>query len=231
MSEERRPFLRVYYRDLIRDYPSMWDDDAQLATWIRLLATADPAWPTPPELPRSVRSNPLQKLVALTLVTLEGTRFRLKGLDSERSKRAVSGRVGAVVRWESERNANALPIPKPSTKPSPESPQPPDDGREDIEAYLLVKRRAPTVKQRQLLDDILQRRDISGPRWAADIILANPDDPIGAVLEADKKWREERIREARSAERPKAQAKRRPGLPESTRDILEHWKSSLEEAS
>ena len=56
MPEDRK-YVRVYYNDMIRDYPEVWADDAQLATWLRLLATADPMWPTPPELPRSVKAR------------------------------------------------------------------------------------------------------------------------------------------------------------------------------
>lgn len=92
-----RPYVRVYYNDLIRDYPEVWGDDAQLATWLRLLATADPMWPTPPELPRSAKARVLDRLVKSTLLSLLPThRFRVKGLDEERSRRAEAGRVGGL---------------------------------------------------------------------------------------------------------------------------------------
>jgi hypothetical protein len=94
------------------------------------------------------------------------------------------------------------------------------DGRSDIEAYVLVRRQAPTPRQRALLDGVLDRHDLTGAKWAADIILRNPNDPIGAVIEADKAWRSERIAEAVAAEKPKPQARRCRGLPQSARDIL-----------
>jgi hypothetical protein len=94
------------------------------------------------------------------------------------------------------------------------------DGRADLEAFLLVTRRAPTERQRQLLDRLLDIHDVTGPQWAADIILRNPTDPIGAVIEADKAWRAERIAQAQVAEKPPATTRRMRGLPQTTREIL-----------
>jgi hypothetical protein len=98
-----------------------------------------------------------------------------------------------------------------------------EDDRADLEAFLLVRRRAPTAKQRKLLDEILARHDVTGPAWAADIILRHPDDPIGAVLEADRAWREQRIADAIKAEKPKPRAVRSGGLPASVRETLAAW--------
>lgn len=114
MPDDRK-YVRVYYNDLIRDYPDVWDDDAQLATWLRMLSTADPLWPTPPELPRSVKARPLAALVNASLVeTLPRQRFRMKGMDAERTKRADAARNAAASRWQSDGNAagNAKPMPK-----------------------------------------------------------------------------------------------------------------------
>lgn len=94
------------------------------------------------------------------------------------------------------------------------------DGRADLEAFLIIKRRAPTPRQRRLLDEVLDRHDLTGPEWSADIMFKHPDDPIGAVLEADKAYRAERIAEAQAAEAPKPKPRRRPGLPQTTREIM-----------
>jgi hypothetical protein len=75
-----------------------------------------------------------------------------------------------------------------------------EDNRDDLEAFLLVRRRAPSPKQRQILDEVLGRHDVTGPKWAADIILSNPDDPIGAVMAADKAWKAERTAGATKVE-------------------------------
>lgn len=86
-------------------------------------------------------------------------------------------------------------------------------GRADLEAFCLVTRRAPTPRQRKVLDSVLDIHDESGPQWAADLILAHPDDPIGAVIAADKAWRAERLAEAQGAERkPPAPRRRAVGL-------------------
>lgn len=76
--------------------------------------------------------------------------------------------------------------------------------REDIEAYLTARGRLPTEKQQRILDDVLARHDVTGAPWAAAIILAHPDDPIGAVISADKTWRAERLADAKAVERKAA---------------------------
>lgn len=114
MSDDRK-YVRVYYNDLIRDYPDVWASDAALATWLRMLATADPMWPTPPELPRSVRAKPLGDLVDASLVSVDGAhRFQMKGMDAERTRRSDAGRNAAAQRWQSKGNAdrNAESMPK-----------------------------------------------------------------------------------------------------------------------
>jgi len=94
------------------------------------------------------------------------------------------------------------------------------DGRADLEAFVVLKRRAPSPKQRRLLDEVLDRHDLTGPAWAADVMFRHPDDPIGGVIEADKEWRAERIAAAQAAEKPKPQPKRPRGLPQTTREIM-----------
>ena len=58
----------------------------------------------------------------------------------------------------------------------------PDDGRHDLEAFLVVKRRHPTVAQRKVLD---MAGEHLGYKRVAALILGKPHDPIGAVIEAD----------------------------------------------
>jgi len=226
MTDDRK-YVRVYYNDLIRDYPDVWADDAALATWLRMLATADPMWPTPPELPRSVRPRPMASLTSSSLVeTLPSGRYRMKGLDAERGKRQQSARNAAALRWHSEGIAPAYPVAMPKRAEQSKDEQsimralPSDDGRADLEAFVLLTRRAPTSRQRKLLDGLLDRHDLTGPAWAADIMMRHPDDPIGAVIEADKAWRADRIAEAQAAEAPKPVPRRSRGLPESTRHIM-----------
>ena len=57
--------------------------------------------------------------------------------------------------------------------------------RADIEAFCLVTRKMPTEKQRRLLDGMASRPDL-GVKWMEAIVLANPNDPIGALIAADR---------------------------------------------
>jgi hypothetical protein len=203
-----RQYARVYYDDIQAEFPQVYADDALLATWVRLLVLAEKMWPTLPEIPRSVRIKTYQRLVEAGLVIPSGEHcYRIRGLDAERTRRRDAARIGAAERWDSERNAIASAIAMPSTSTRREEDKN-EDGRADLEAFLMVRRKAPTPRQRKLLDDILEHRDVSGPRWAADIILKNPDDPIGAVIEADKAWRAERIASANKVEAEHTKRKR-----------------------
>jgi hypothetical protein len=114
MTTDRRS-IRVYYDDLFRDYRAIYDDDAAFAAWVRLFAAADAAWPTPAELPRSVKPRALRSLTDSGLVILlPGDRYRIKGYDVERTQRQEAARRGAAKRWHSngsaDRNANASAI-------------------------------------------------------------------------------------------------------------------------
>lgn len=204
-------YSRLYHR-FADEFPEVWANDRALASWVRLLRIADASWPTRPPLPRSAKGIPLRMLTEAGLVTIVGECYLMRGLDAERNRRKDAAARAADLRWQSARNADALPrrIETRKDETNTDAPHSADadfDGREDLEAFLLVTRRAPTARQRKLLDDVLALRDLSGPEWAANIILSNPADPIGAVIEADKKWREERIAAAKSKERKPA---RRP---------------------
>lgn len=151
---------------------------------------------------------------------------------AERVTKQAAGRAGglaaAMARATAPAKAHAVaqskpvpvPVPVPQrayeTRATIEVP----DGRADLEAFLLITRRAPTPKQRRLLDELLDRHDLTGPAWAADIMLKHSDDPIGAVIAADKAWRAERIAAAQEAEKPQPKPRRSRGLPQTTRDIM-----------
>lgn len=210
-----RHFIRIYDDDLRRDYPAIWADDRALATFSRLLSVADKMWPTNPELPRSVKPGPLASLARCGLIVRhdDGT-YSVRGLNAERSKRAALASAAAHARWSADGTADSTASAMPTRQDkTPDQSKPiardlDDDGRADLEAFLLLKRRAPTAKQRALLDEVMQRHDQTGPAWAADLMLKHPDDPIGAVIEADKVWRAERIAQAQAAEAPKPKPKR-----------------------
>ena len=214
MKAERH-FIRIYDDDLKRDYPAIWADDRALATFNRLLSVADKMWPTHPEIPRSVKPGPLATLERSGLIVRrpDGT-FEVRGLNVERTKRAAQATEAANARWDYARNAGSTADAMPTRQDkTPDQSKPiardrEDDGRADLEAFLLLKRRAPSSRQRLLLDEVMARHDQTGPAWAADVMMRHPEDPIGAVIEADKAWRAERIAQAQSAERPKPKPRR-----------------------
>ena len=94
-----RRFARFYFDEFIRDYPEVYANDAAFAAWWRMLVAAERAWPAHAEVPRSVSRKVLSVLCEAGLVELEGDRFRLRGWEDERRRRAESGRKGASERW------------------------------------------------------------------------------------------------------------------------------------
>lgn len=94
-----RPFARHYYVDLERDYPAVWWDDHQYATFGRLLAVAESMWPAVPEIPRSARGTVVQKLVDSGLViAVPPFSYRIKGMDAERTARSNAASNAARIR-------------------------------------------------------------------------------------------------------------------------------------
>jgi hypothetical protein len=117
MARPERPYARVYFDDLQRDYPDIYADDAALAAWLRLLVIAEKMWPSVPEVPRSIRPRALYSLVDAGLVErMPPHCYRIKGLDAERTRRQESARNAAGVRWQSDRNAAGNAEPMPSTR-------------------------------------------------------------------------------------------------------------------
>lgn len=100
------------------------------------------------------------------------------------------------------------------------------DGRDDLEAFLLVTRRAPSAKQRRVLDDYLVIFDESGPKRAARIILSNPSDPIGAIMADLDEHRKARLAEVQEqeSEAKRRRLKQRQKVTDPVgRELLEEW--------
>lgn len=225
------PYSRMYWSVLTdAKFDHIRDDCRLFGAWSLLLLYADQAYPAPAFIPPTIAKSAVVRLAEARLIEVDGLRYRIRGLEKERQERSQTASDAAAKRWHSAGNAPASDSRMPSkakqskeeTEQTPEHPEViDDDGRADLEAYLLVTRRAPSPKQRKLLDDVLRLHDLSGPHWAAEIILRNPADPIGAVIEADKKWRSERIDKAKAVEAERKPVERRPrGLPQSTQEIL-----------
>ena len=101
MAEDR--YSRAYWR--FRDeYPEVYADDAAYALWNRLLLLGDIAWPMQPTLPIGTKRKALDMLIAVQLIEVEqGGRYRVRGMDKERSRRATLGTRAAAVRWGADK--------------------------------------------------------------------------------------------------------------------------------
>lgn len=98
-----RPFARVYYVDLEKDYPAIFYSP-DVAVYVRLLAIAEAMWPKVPEVPRSEPTPAIARLVASGLVEqMPRARFAIKGLDVERTRRQARAREAAAMSWQSRR--------------------------------------------------------------------------------------------------------------------------------
>jgi hypothetical protein len=89
---ERAPYSRVYW-SIVDDekFRTVFDDDGHLATWLRLLMSADQAWPASANVPAALRKRSLEELVRVKIVDLvPGGRFRIRGLDAERTRRKLA---------------------------------------------------------------------------------------------------------------------------------------------
>lgn len=104
-----RTYARVYH-DLVDDpkFEKVYDNDHALATWLRMLLMADATYPVSAPMPPR---NPTVRLLidCGLIVEKPGNRYQVKGLRAERERRSAASRIGAVKRWENERNANAMP--------------------------------------------------------------------------------------------------------------------------
>lgn len=102
MTAQPDPYVRVYYR-IIGDerFANVYDDDAALALWLRLLLAADAIYPAPASFPRRIRAVPLKKLVDAGLIeVLNGDRYVVHGLNGERGRRQDQARRAANTRWD-----------------------------------------------------------------------------------------------------------------------------------
>lgn len=237
---DRAPYSRVYWS--VMDDPKfdgIRSDVRLFGSWSLLLVVADMAHPAPAFVPRTIPKAALARLSEVGLIDLlDGHLYRIHGLTAERARRKAAA-TNSPPRGTQEgpkRDPDGQQDKAEQSRGRDEAKDEAtreafDDDRPDLEAFLLVTRRAPSPKQRKVLDEIVMSHDVTGPQWAADMMLRHPDDPIGAVIEADQQWRAMRIEEAKSAERPKPAPRRPRGLPESTREILDHWAAQAKEGA
>jgi hypothetical protein len=95
MPEDRK-YVRVYF-SIIDDpkFAEVYRHEATVGTWLKLLMTADAVWPASCDLPRWVKPGPLTLLTQAGIVDLlPDHRYRIHGLDAERTRRSTAAAVG-----------------------------------------------------------------------------------------------------------------------------------------
>jgi hypothetical protein len=104
-----RTYARVYH-EIVDDprFERIYGNDAALGTWLRMLLVADAVYPQSAPMPR--RNSSVTLLLRVGLIEERpNNRYAVHGLQAERERRAASSRIGAVKRWDNERNAKAMP--------------------------------------------------------------------------------------------------------------------------
>lgn len=217
---ERAPYSRVYWsvRNDAR-LATIYCDDHHWAAWNRLLLAADMSWPAPADLPANVRKASLATLVEAGVIErLAGGLFVFHGLDAERGRRRVAASQGPKRDPDgTQEGPVSLPL-APSRAPASSrlglsslgSAPAREDDRPDVEAFLAVRYRVPTDAQRRFMDVYCHVFDATGPKRAARLIFANPDDPIGALKADLDAFRQERRAAAVAEEAPKVRPRRPP---------------------
>ena len=109
-AKDDRRYIRVYH-EAVDDpkFADVWDNDARIALWVRLLVAADLAWPQSAMIPRSAKKPALDALVACGLVDLVSRdQFRIHGMDTERKGRSEHAALAAQGRWHPPGNAPSI---------------------------------------------------------------------------------------------------------------------------
>ena len=109
MTDDRK-YARIYWSVLDDPkFDGIREDVRHFGSWSIMLIVADMAWPAPAYVPSTVPRASFRALVASGLVDeLVGGRFRIHGLQSERSARSNAASRAASMRWQSDSNAGAL---------------------------------------------------------------------------------------------------------------------------
>ena len=110
-------YTRVYYSILDDEkFDGIRDDMRLFGSWVMLLVVADMAYPAPAFVPPTVPKAALRRLTECGLVDeLAGHRYRIHGLEAERSRRSAAARVGGLASGRSRgverhRNNRSTPI-------------------------------------------------------------------------------------------------------------------------
>jgi len=110
VSSDRRPYSRIYWSVLEDErFDGIRESERYMGAWTILLIAADMAYPAPAYVPPTISKPSLTALIGSGLVEqLAGGRFRIHGLEAERTRRSEAARAGGFARG---RNADAVQVP------------------------------------------------------------------------------------------------------------------------
>lgn len=218
MTESR--YARIYWTVMDdTKFDGIREDPKLFGSWALCLVVADMAYPQPAFIPPMVPKAALARLTECGLIDrVDSLRFIVHGLAAERERRSASARVGglasgrsrAVERPSNDRSTKSNLAEQSKAEQSTADAREPD--RPDVDAFLAVRFRLPTTAQRDLMDAYVRVFDVTGPQRAADLIYANPADPIGALKADLEAFRRERSDQARSQERTKPIRRKGSGM-------------------
>jgi hypothetical protein len=135
------PYSRIYH-ELADDYPEVWDSQL-LADFTRLLVAAEQSYPTRAKWTGHAKPRAIARLSAIGLITVEGQRYSVKGMEKERGMRSEKASNAARMRWSdatSNAQGNAPSIAKPMLDETSR-----DKTRQDQTSTLSVRDGLPNI--------------------------------------------------------------------------------------
>jgi hypothetical protein len=98
----RDPFVTVR-RSVVDDprFATIYRDNAAFGAFVKLMISADAAWPTSAEVPAWCAADVLERLRTAGLVAVEGDRYRVPDIDSDRLWRSERAKAAGKASGES----------------------------------------------------------------------------------------------------------------------------------
>lgn len=224
---EHAPYSRVYW-SVVDDpkFAAIYDDDHHLATWLRLLIVAEGAYPASANIPIGTKRASITALVEAGLLDIgTGPRYRIHGLDAERSRRTDEQRNGGLVRMQNARRG-------PDGRLLPNTSGGPAVVTSGGDQQNLLRRAEQSIDEtsranaREDWDALDVYHELTGYRpwgqWSGDAIKGDINDYTDAVVQAalrteydadgsrDTLLKRVQARLARDADRAKSERKETP---------------------
>jgi hypothetical protein len=226
---ERAPYSRVYW-EIVDDpkFATIFDSDANLAAWLRLLLIADQAYPASGAVPANCRKASLVALEEADLITRSGSRFRLKGLEAERERR----KAAATTRGPN--GPRTVPGRSPDgdlDKPRrDETSQGQAEARDPADVYWQLTGRWPTEKATAWVDGLTEQYG-SEPVIAA-LAEAHIEDPSTTSLlgrARDRLARDSRQLDLKERREEKARLAEKRAQPRAEKPWLQEYRALVEQ--